>query len=176
MLWDSKRSRIVVLSTTNQSGNFMITNLPNTPVESSVPPITGPLANSFGPKFGAGYAKVFGWAYDPVGDRYLYWGGGQTIYWVDPETWVSTAETPGGANPGTRTWIEAPVINGGYHIIYDSVLDVFMAVQTSADYEGIALYAPNRGAPQSCTSPISPRGRRPGIRIPRRARRRGRMG
>ena len=38
-----------------------------------------------------------GFVYDPVGDRYAAYGGGSTVYFVDPGTGAVTAEAGGGA-------------------------------------------------------------------------------
>jgi len=88
--------------------------------------------------------KVAGWAYDPIGDRYLLWLGGKTVYWVDPVSFVATAYTPsGGITPQTRTWGTA---NGGYSLEYLPGDDVFIGVN-HADTSGFEVFAPVRNAP-----------------------------
>lgn len=41
-----------------------------------------------------------GFIYDPIGDRYIGWNGGQSLYALDPDTWEWSALTVGGDTPG----------------------------------------------------------------------------
>jgi hypothetical protein len=84
-----------------------------------------------------------GWRYDPVEDRYVGWNGGKTLYFVNPDTWVSTDFTPAGGdtpttsqlglNPGGGTW---------QRFFYSRTLDVFGVV--SHANEPFYIFAPKR--------------------------------
>ena len=45
--------------------------------------------------------RNIGFVYDPVGDRYLAWNGGNTIYVLNPVTWVWSTLATTGINPGS---------------------------------------------------------------------------
>jgi hypothetical protein len=148
MLYDSRRKRAVFLSQYVDSiggvwggtgpAYWDLSTNPNAPTRTTFT-VTGDIT------IPGGNFKVPGWAYDPIGDRYLLWLGGKTIYWVDPTTFVATAYTPsGGITPPTRVWGEGT--NGGYSLEYLPGDDVFIGVN-NADTSGFEVFAPVRNAP-----------------------------
>ena len=52
-----------------------------------------------------------GFVYDPVGDRYIAWNGGTTVYALDPVTWLWSIVPLYSGNTVTPT---APVVRGTY--------------------------------------------------------------
>jgi len=137
LLYDSKRKRAVYLTYgTSNGGSFYLdmSSNPNAPTMTHFA-MKGDITN------GTLYTKHPAWEYDPIGDRYLLWIGGKTIYWVNPDTFVATAYTPsGGIDPGTRRFGDA---NGAYLLEYLPGDDVFIGVN-NADTNGFEVFAPLR--------------------------------
>lgn len=94
---DTLRNRFVVIG----GGHFTKTSL-------STPTVT--VAAGGSPPSGVLNATAPGWVYDPVGDRFIGWVGGQTLHTVDAATllsWNTISIAGGGATPPSNN-------EGGY--------------------------------------------------------------
>jgi hypothetical protein len=134
LLCDAKRNRAVYLTYGTGNGGSFYVDLSTGAVTTFS--LTGAITN------GTLNTKHPGWASDPIGDRYILWIGGKTVYWVNPTTFVATAYTPaGGIDPGTRTF--GTGTNGGYLFAYQPGDDVFIGIN-NADTQGFEVFAPLR--------------------------------
>ena len=81
-----------------------------------------------------------GMAYDPVLDRFVWWNGGPTLYFLNPATWTWTAVQGQGADPG------GPSSNGTFgRFRYSPNRNVFVAV--SSTESDVFVYKPPATAP-----------------------------
>jgi hypothetical protein len=141
MLFDPKRNRAVVMgqsAVSHHGGGIAIydftknSHATSRQVVSSIRGDTG-IVNAPGP----------GFRYDPLGDRYVGWNGGKTLYFVNPDTWVFAGYTPTGGdmptipvigtNPGGGTW---------QRFFYSPNYDVFGVI--SHANEPAYIFAPAR--------------------------------
>jgi len=104
-LIDTKRNRFVVLGGAyfgNLNSQLLVFNLasPNTAPERPA---------SYGNSNGLALEsrQGVGFIYDPIGDRYLAWDGGATVYVLNPDTWEWTILPLYSANMATPSGAEA---------------------------------------------------------------------
>jgi hypothetical protein len=75
--------------------------------------------------------------YDPVIDRYVIWIGGKTLYYINPDTWVSQTSTPtGGDTPGSPPFI-------WNRFFYIPSYDAYGTI-SAANEQGMSVFAPMR--------------------------------
>ncbi|NND64538.1 MAG: hypothetical protein HKM24_01120, partial [Gammaproteobacteria bacterium] len=95
---DTQRNKMLVMGGYSSPQAFVWDLNPTTPVSQN---LVGTL-NSFG--IALADDRAIGLGYDPVGDQYIAWHGGSSIYTIDPVSFNVTQVTPSsGDNPGTET-------------------------------------------------------------------------
>jgi hypothetical protein len=141
LLCDSRRQRAVYLTrdSSGVTGSFYLdlSANPNSPRMTRFE-LTGDILTGTNQTLDTAHPA---WECDPIGDRYLLWCGGKTVYWINPDTFVAAAYTPsGGIDPGTRNW---GTPNGGYLLEYLPADDVFIGLN-HLDTQGFEVFAPKR--------------------------------
>ena len=147
VLMDYKRNRMVAIGEYGGSRVLRVWDLNNI----NTPP-TNPSTSGAPGGIALESARGVGFIYDPVGDRYVAWHGGATVYALDPVTWVWSAIPLYSGNTVTPT---APNNEGTYgRMQYIPSKQAFILVNQTT--ENVYFFKLTNGAAPPPVNPPAP--------------------